>query len=43
LADEALADAIYDSQALHHFVGIDLSVESDLDRDILRAKTVLSG
>ena len=28
LADEALEDAIYDSQALRDFVGIDLSVES---------------
>lgn len=28
LADEALKDAIYDSQALRDFVGIDLSVES---------------
>jgi len=28
LADEALEDAIYDSQALRDFVGIDLGVES---------------
>ena len=28
LADEALKDAIYDSQALHNFVGIDLVVAS---------------
>jgi IS5 family transposase len=28
LADEALEDAIYDSQAMRLFVGIDLSVES---------------
>lgn len=28
LADEALEDTIYDSQALRNFVGIDLSRES---------------
>ena len=28
LADEALEDAIYDSQALRNFVGIDLVIES---------------
>src|SRR5476649_2778278 len=31
LADEALEDAIYDSQALRSFAGIDLSVASGTD------------
>ena len=35
LADEALEDAIYDSQALRDFVGIDLSVESVPDATTL--------
>ena len=35
LADEALDDAIYDSQALRDFVGIDLSVESVPDATTL--------
>jgi len=35
LADEALEDAIYDSQALRLFVGIDLSVESVPDATTL--------
>ncbi len=32
LADEALEDAIYDSQAMRDFVGIDLSIESVPDQ-----------
>lgn len=35
LADEALEDAIYDSQALRNFVGIDLAVESVPDATTL--------
>jgi IS5 family transposase len=35
LADEALEDAIYDSQALRDFVGIDLGVESVPDATTL--------
>ena len=35
LADEALEDAIYDSQALRDFVGIDLSRESVPDATTL--------
>jgi len=35
LADEALEDAIYDSQALRNFVGIDLAVESVPDSTTL--------
>ena len=35
LADEALEDAIYDSQALRSFVGIDLGVESVPDATTL--------
>jgi len=35
LADEALEDAIYDSQALRNFVGIDLGVESVPDATTL--------
>src|SRR5271163_4975613 len=35
LADEALEDAIYDSQAMRLFVGIDLSVESVPDATTL--------
>ena len=35
LADEALEDAIYDSQALRNFVGVDLAVESVPDATTL--------
>ena len=35
LADEALEDAIYDSQAMRGFIGIDLSVESAPDATTL--------
>ena len=35
LADEALEDALYDSQALRNFAGIDLSVESVPDATTL--------
>ena len=35
LADEALEDAIYDSQALRDFVGIDLGTESVPDATTL--------
>lgn len=35
LADEALEDAIYDSQALRNFVGIDLAIESVPDATTL--------
>jgi len=35
LADEALEDALYDSQALRHFAGIDLGVESVPDATTL--------
>lgn len=35
LADEALEDAVYDSQALRNFVGIDLAVESVPDATTL--------
>ncbi len=35
LADEALEDAIYDSQAMRDFVGIDLSIESVPDATTL--------
>jgi len=35
LADEALEDAIYDSQAMRAFIGIDLSVESAPDATTL--------
>ena len=35
LADEALEDAIYDSQSMRHFTGIDLSVESVPDATTL--------
>ncbi len=35
LADEALEDAIYDSQALRNFVGIDLGRESVPDATTL--------
>ena len=35
LADEALEDAIYDSQAMRSFVGVDLSVESAPDATTL--------
>jgi IS5 family transposase len=35
LADEAVEDAIYDSQALRHFLGIDLSVQSVPDATTL--------
>src|SRR5713226_5775062 len=35
LADAALADALYDSQALRGFAGIDLAVESVLDATTL--------
>jgi transposase, IS5 family len=35
LADEALEDALYDSQALRHFAGIDLSVEGVPDATTL--------
>lgn len=35
LADEALEDALYDSQALRHFAGIDLSVEAVPDATTL--------
>ena len=35
LADEALEDAIYDSQAMRDFVGIDLTIESVPDATTL--------
>src|SRR5260370_42661321 len=35
LADEALGDALYDSQALRNFAGIDLAVESVPDATTL--------
>jgi IS5 family transposase len=35
LADEALADAIYDSQAMRDFIGIDLAIESVPDATTL--------
>jgi len=35
LADEALEDAIYDSQSMRDFVGIDLAVESVPDATTL--------
>src|SRR5277367_976217 len=41
LADEALEDAIYDSQALRLFVGIDLSVESVPDATLLKFRHLL--
>ena len=37
LADEALEDAIYDSQAMRDFVGIDLAIESIVDATIVAA------
>ena len=35
LADEALEDAIYDSQAMRDFVGVDLTIESVPDATTL--------
>ncbi|OJX04611.1 MAG: hypothetical protein BGO72_21480 [Burkholderiales bacterium 70-64] len=43
LADEALEDAIYDSQALRDFVGIDLSRESVPDATTLNSEWVDCG
>ncbi|WP_144981305.1 IS5 family transposase [Halomonas sp. C22] len=37
LADEALEDAIYDSQAMRDFIGIDLAIESVPDATIVAA------
>ena len=37
LADEALEDVIYDSQAMRDFVGIDLAIESIVDATIVAA------
>lgn len=37
LADDALEDAIYDSQAMRDFVDIDLSIESVPDATIIAA------
>ena len=41
LADEALDDALYDSQALRGFAGIDLAVASVPDAVLANAGTVL--
>jgi IS5 family transposase len=43
LSDEGIEDAIYDSQSVRGFVGIDLAVESAPDATLLKFRRLLEG